>query len=224
MNPATLAALSPSYAATADIPVLIDDVKSLEDFHVTRCTYFTIDAGAAVDDWVALLRGRGIPFLLLGVSAVIFRPELDVARFEDPDQIDSLFHRIEQIGGVVVETAHIWLPNELFGEHAARAKSPGDDHNPLDRGALWRVSLPLFQSALKFQKEVITLEQFTEDCRLLMSAERSPLAHTPKEWRVFHEWSQAQIEAARLHYQEQKKDPERQVLDWRDEYGELRSG
>jgi hypothetical protein len=62
--------LSPPYAGPYDIPVLIDDVKQYETFEMTRLSFFLIEVTTAVDDWVAILRERGIPFLLFGPSAV----------------------------------------------------------------------------------------------------------------------------------------------------------
>jgi hypothetical protein len=206
-----------------DIPVLIDDVKSLDGFNMTRCTFFTIDAEAAVDDWVALLRGRGIPFLLMGLSALIHRPEVDVRRFSESDQIDSLFNRIEQSGGLVVESGHIWLPNEMFGMYGKETKHRSPNDPAVQRGAVWRISVGLFQMALQFEREVFSSEQYTEDCLAALKAELPALEYSADESDVFRSWSAAQIEAARIQYYRQREEPGR-VLQWRDEHGEIHDG
>lgn len=79
------------------IPVLIDDVKKLGSFQMTRCTYFRIEVSAAVVDFVAALRGRGVPFAIFGATSVIDRPETRLETFESPQQIDELFEKIEAV-------------------------------------------------------------------------------------------------------------------------------
>lgn len=215
----------PPYPGPFDIPVLVDDVKHLEDFNMTRLTFFTIDATTAVDDWVALLRERGIPFLLLGLSPVIHRPIVAPTRFTSPGQIDELFKVIEDIEGLVVETAHIWLPNFLFEEDGGRWDlSPSGEGSGAMRGAVWRVSLGLFGKALLFQREVISGASFARQCRELMKSSVAPVEHSPEETAVFRVWSTAQIDAARSNFAQQREDPSRGVLDYLDESGHARAG
>ena len=96
----------PPYEGPYDIPVIVDDrPKRLDAFQMTRCTFFTIEATEAVDDWVAQLRVNDVPFLLLGVFAVIHRPDLEAARFSSPQQISSLFDKIEDTAGLVLRHA-----------------------------------------------------------------------------------------------------------------------
>ena len=216
--------LVPPYFGPYDIPVLLDDIKRLDDFSMARFSFFTIEAASAVDDWVALLRVRRIPFLLLGVSAVLHRPDLEVTHFTAPEQIDQLFDAIESVEGLVVETSHIWLPNFLFEERHDWVLSAGRENPATRRGAVWRISFGLFQRALQFQRETISPKRFVEECRELTAAAKAPAIHSPEETHAFLLWSQAQIEAARVNYAEQRDDPRRGVLQWLDKTGRIHAG
>lgn len=207
-----------------DIPVLIDDVKTLDAFAMSRCTYFSIDAEAAVDDWVTLLRSRGIPFLIMGVSTVIHRPEVDVLSFGTPDQIDSLFNRIEQTDDLIVETGHIWLPNEMFDDYRKRGKHRTNTTGSMARGAVWRISFDLFRQALRFERDLISSDQFILAGRSLLRENQLALSYSAEETQVFASWSAAQIEAARSHYYAQRADRDRGVLQWQDQSGAVHEG
>ena len=215
---------SPPYPGPFDIPVLLDDVKRLGDFNMTRFTFFRIEVTTAVDDWVAMLRERGIPFLLLGISPVVHRPDLETARFTSPEQIDQLFDAIEEIEGLVVETAHIWLPNFLFEDGGKWDLPPSGEDSGAMRGAVWRLSFRLFQKALLFQREAISAARFSEQCRELMKSPIVPVTHSPDETVAFHAWSGVQIDMARRNYVQQREDPSRGVLRWLDESAHTRAG
>jgi hypothetical protein len=118
----------PPYDGPYDVPVLVDDrPKRLGDFQMTRCTFFSVVATDAVDDWVARLRAEKVPFLLMGLFAVIHRPDLESARFTSPEQISALFDRIDDMEGLVVENAHIWLPNFLLEAAAGYGGAEGEE-------------------------------------------------------------------------------------------------
>lgn len=213
-----------STSDAVDFPVLIDDVKMLNEFNMTRCTVFTINAELADNDWVAQLRLRGIPFQLIGLTAVICRPEVDIPRFSDPTQIDSLFNRIEQSGELVVESGQLWIPNELFSSYASSSATQEGDHQELNRGEVWRATFGLIQRALKYQRELVNTAQFVGDCAALDDRGSAALTYSTVETEVFRNWSVGQIENARIHYQHQKEEPEFGVLQWRDAAGEVQDG
>jgi hypothetical protein len=240
----------PPYDGPYDVPVLVDDrPKRLGDFQMTRCTFFSVVATDAVDDWVARLRAEKVPFLLMGLFAVIHRPDLESARFTSPEQISALFDRIDDMEGLVVENAHIWLPNFLLeavgsggaessgesagagGKASARpAEAAGDKAGPggrrdvVDRGDLFRVSFPLFQRSLQFLGEVISAERFAEQVRELMEGGEPLLAPSPEEAATLHAWSAEQIDDARNNYFKQRDNPAQVVLPYRDEEGNIHEG
>lgn len=202
------------------IPVLIDDVKKLGDFQMTRCTYFRIEVSAVVVDFVAALRGRGVPFAIFGDTSVVDRPVTGLETFESPAQIDRLFDAIESVEDLIVETSLIWLPNELFADKPPLTDLRAEQDPALARGAVWRISRDLFRLALQFQRESISAEHFSESCRDLIADEPRSLLHSPVETEVLRAWSANQIEAARVNFKEQVME-QGLALDWRDEYGEV---
>jgi hypothetical protein len=239
----------PPYDGPYDVPVLVDDrPKRLGDFQMTRCTFFSVVATDAVDDWVARLRAEKVPFLLMGLFAVIHRPDLESARFTSPEQISALFDRIDDMEGLVVENAHIWLPNFLLeaagsggaessGESAgAGGKAAGEPagadgkkaslggRHDVERGDLFRVSFPLFQRSLQFLGEVISAERFAEQVRELMDGDEPLLAPSPEEAATLHAWSAEQIADARDNYFKQRDNPAQVVLPYRDEEGNIHEG
>jgi hypothetical protein len=203
--------LMPPYLGPYTIPILIDDVKQLESFNMTRGTFFTIDANGMGDDWVAILRSRWVPFLLLGVTASLHRPDLFHEKFRSAASIDRLFGRIEEVEGLVVESEHIWLPNILFDPHIEKY-SPKRKPVPLKRGAVWRVGFGLFQMALTFRDEVIEAGTYMERCRQLMELGQIEVSYSQEETDAYHAWSVEQIEAARKNFLQQREDPSRGVL------------
>jgi hypothetical protein len=194
----------PPYEGPYDIPVLVDR-EDLRQFDMTRCTYFAAQATEnTTEDWIADLRERGLPFLLLGATAVLHRPSLQKVEFETSGDIDNLFDGIEKLWGVVVETAHVWLPKYLL------------EHFGLERGAVLRLSYPLFRGALQFQRETMSEVRFRSLCDLATPDDLSP---SPTETLAFREWSARQIAAARANFERQRADADREVLDWFDDDG-----
>ena len=159
----------------------------------------------------------------MGISPVIYQPDGNSETFTSPASIDSLFDQIEKIEGLVVETSHIWLPNHLFTniDEEISSKTSG---GLTDRGSVWRVGFNLFQMALQFQLEVISAEQYSTECREHVGDEGYQVAPSPDETEVFREWSSNQIEDARQNYLEQRADPERGVLRYRDKRGQFHAG
>lgn len=211
------------------MPVLIDDVKHLGEgsFEMTRCTFFVIEVTGAVHDWVTDLRARRVPFLLFGPTAALHRPGAQLRRFLDATQIDAQFSAIEEIEGLVVETASIWLPNFVV-ESALGGRLVVEAG--VARGEVLRVRVPLFREALRFARDAIDAGSFVEACHALL-ADRAPgprgrteaVRHSPAESRAFRGWSRAQFQEAYANYLRQRVDG-RGVLRWRDARGRAHDG
>jgi hypothetical protein len=190
---------------------------------MTRCTFFVIEAAGAVHDWVADLRARRVPFLLFGLTPVLHRPDSRRRRFRDPESIDALFLAIEEVEGLVVETASLWLPN--FAVEAAFGRRLADEVG-VARGEVLRIRSPLLQEALRFSRDAIDAETFVEAtrARLEETAPRTRVVrHSAAESRAFREWSRAQFQEAHANYRRQRVDG-RGVLRWRDERGRAHEG
>ena len=212
--------LAPPYPGPYPIPILVDDVKQLGGFNMTRGTFFTIDASGMGDDWVAILRGQGVPFLLLGVTAVLHRPDLDHLLFDSAASIDDLFDRIESVEGLVVESEHIWLPNNLFDPHIGNY-SIGKKPIQLERGAVWRIGFGSFQMALTFRQEVIAADIYVERCWELIQAGQIEIGYSSEETAAFRAWSDEQFQAARKNFLQQREDPDKGVLAYVDQTGHV---
>jgi len=216
---------NPPYKGPYTIPVLIDDIKDLSadtrgdgsnlDFRMTRCTFFSIEAGQSKDDWYAALRQDKIPFLLLGIVPVLHRPNLQEIMFKSPEAISDLFDHIERVQELVVETSHIWLSNNLV------KACLGPENNTANRGKILRVGLALFRWALLFQEGLTTQLEFEMKCS---EAEvGADITYSPEESEVFKSWSSLQIKDAAKNYILQREDG-RGVLDWKDESGTWQKG
>lgn len=216
----TQSPILPPYPGPYTIPILIDDIKQLQDFNMTRGTFFTIDASGMGDDWVAMLRGQGVPFLILGITNVLHRPDLEYLFFTSTTLIDQLFDRIESVEGLLVESEFIWLPNILFDSQVS-SHSAGQTPAQLQRGAVWRIGFGLFQTALTFRQEVIPADTYTERCRQLIQSAQIEIEFSPDESDTFRSWSDEQFEAAKVNFLQQRDDPQRGVLDYVDRYGNV---
>jgi len=80
--------LVPPYPGPYTIPVLVDDVKQLRDFNMTRGSFFAIDASGMGDDWVAILRQAEVPFMILGLTNVLHRPDVENLLFDTAASIE----------------------------------------------------------------------------------------------------------------------------------------
>ena len=231
----------PPYDGPFTIPVLIDDLKDLSaesrgsstskfekarglpkkvdsppmDFKMTRCTFFSIEAGRSKDDWYAVLRQMQIPFLLLGEVPVLHRPDLLNVSFESTGQITKLFDQIEEVQDLVVENSHIWLSNHLVHE------ALDSETESRVRGKVLRIGIGLFRSALSYQEALINQRQFEEECRDARVG--ADIEYSMTESLVFQAWSAEQIEAAKENYILQKKDG-RGVLEYMGKDGNWQNG
>jgi hypothetical protein len=172
------------------------------------------------DDWVAMLRGQGVPFLILGVTNVLHRPDLESLLFDSATLIDRLFDRVESIEGLVVESEYIWLPNILFDPQVG-SYSAGQMPAQLQRGAVWRIGFGLFQTALTFRQEVIPAHTYIERCRQLIQSAQIEIVYSQGESDAFRSWSDDQFEAAKVNFLQQRDDPQRGVLDYLDRHGNV---
>ena len=210
----------PPYPGPYTIPILVDDVKQLRDFNMTRGSFFTIDPSGMGDDWVAILREREVPFLILGVTNVLHRPDMHNLLFDSAASIEHQFDQIEAVEGLVVESEFIWLPNFLFDPHIGYY-SAKEKPVQLERGAVWRIGFGLFQMAVTFLQEVIPADTYQERCWQMIQSGQVELGYSHEESDAFRTWSDMQFTEAREHFLEQRDDPKRGVLNYVDKSGQV---
>lgn len=172
------------------IPVILDDVKKYRDFEMARCTYFNIECDAPSPGWSMGPAERGIPFYLLGLTGVIWKPFGEKDFFDSVDLIDELFHAIEEDPSLYVDTNEVWLPNILFKPAA------------LKRGNVFRVRDDLFRAAYSFSADRISKEKFLSFCGSLVEGGRPAdvVRHSEKETETFRDWEKEQIRIAKDTY------------------------
>lgn len=169
------------------IPVMIDDVKDSADFHMSRCTYFSIASNLPSAE-VSLDPRMKIPSFMIGFTGVICRPSYRSVLFDKPKKISGLFERVERNENLYVDINDIWLPNYVF-----------DDKNR-KRSSVYRIGPELFKLAFNYQNEIISDKDFLKICK-----ERNLKAEfSPEETESFKIWGQKQIKHARKYY---KKNP-----------------
>jgi len=84
------------------IPVIADSLPRGSWNDLARCLYFTITAEDPGTDWFLRLGGFvNVPFLMLGLEGIIFRPiRPDAEEFTDPDLLDELIRVVEGLGAL----------------------------------------------------------------------------------------------------------------------------
>lgn len=172
------------------IPMVVDSLKDLEDFPLTRCIYYAaeVDEAATETGEPIDLKGLGVPLLMLGFAGIIYRPVGDQTRFSSAEAIEQTFDRIEADPRLYVRTRSIWLANTLL-----LVKGPPAEQC---RGAVFRIGRGLYFRALQFARGTVTREQF------VATAEdyASQVEHSPQETDAFARWAEMQVDKARNAY------------------------
>jgi hypothetical protein len=182
------------------IPITIDDMKQLPGVKLTRCSYFTVECDKPSPDWVLEFGRRSIPFLMTGLSGIIYRPLSRKSLFVSPKQIENLFNAIEKSNRLNVGTADVWIPNALIKPllHKCKLKP---------RGITFRVRYRFFLSALEFRTGKLDLKRFMKLSRKTPNA----VTFSFKEHIAFTTWREKQIDLARKQYPKSAK----LVLQWK---------
>ncbi|MBW8041340.1 MAG: hypothetical protein FVQ85_15250 [Planctomycetes bacterium] len=136
------------------VPIVIDDVKRLKTFSMSRCIYFSIECDSPSPGWTLRIRNRKIPFLLVALSGIILEP-IDGGLFRTPDKLEQLFENIEKDSdeGIYVDTNDLWIPNFIF------------DRKNLKPGSVYRVAFKLFKAAYDFRNQILSQQEYVGQCK-----------------------------------------------------------
>ena len=83
------------------IPVILDDIRKYDRCYMSRCTYFIMESDLSVEsnalspNWMLVMQALNVPFYLLGLSGIIWKPLGDSYVFDSPDSIRDLFDAID---------------------------------------------------------------------------------------------------------------------------------
>ena len=109
--------------------------------------------------------------------------------FRSPDEIAALFEEVEANPGLSIEIEDLWIPVSWL----SRGREP-------ERGDVFRLRLPLFQTAYRFRIEDISQQDFLHTTEWTGS-----VSYSAEETAAFRAWAQGTIQDAVAVY---PKDPE----------------
>jgi len=175
------------------IPVIIDSIKR-SGAPLTRCSYFSIECDEPAADWNLTIEDKSYPFLMLGLSGVIYAAA-DGGPFTSPRKIEDLFGGVENDPRLFVDSHDIWLPSGLFENFGVGIFA---------RQSLFRIGLELFRLALEHRNSRLTTDHFINRA-LGLAAENSgskrggseAVAYSETETLAFKTWVQSIISETR---------------------------
>lgn len=175
------------------IPVLAESFKVEPEFKMVRCIYFSIECDTPMPGWhLSLNEQIDIPFIMLGLSGIIYQPIGSTGGFDDYNKINTLFDTIEKEPGIYIDTNDIWLPNNLFTEITGEKV----------KGHIFRISFDLFVNAWQYRNDRITLSEFEKYCN---KTNNKMINTSEKETQAFNDWWKELIEETRRQYHESEK-------------------
>lgn len=143
------------------VPVFLDSAQASEG--LSRCFYFHIEVDETLDVWGLRLGGTSFPFLMIGLTGILYQPADGGDEFTSPDQIASLIALVEEIEGRFVEISYLWLPSKLLGVAEAH------------RNEAFRVGIPLFTLGVRYRNGGIESPAFIDRAlSLRQEVRRSP--------------------------------------------------
>jgi len=167
----------------ASIPVIVDSVKQLDNFRMTRCTYLSIENDTPSPDWTL---NNELPFMLNTLSGIIMEP-FGGGEFVDVGLIDDLFNQIQDTYEFFIGINDLWLPNIIF---PLKKYSQGD---------VFRIDTALFKVAYLYNNGRISDDEYMEKC-LHLKEEVPLILFSEVETAAFTRWAERQIDAAKQAY------------------------
>ena len=157
------------------IPMIVDDVKTQNNFEMTRLNYFSIETVDYLEELTIKHGDLELPATVINLQGVI-TSTIKKTPFLSWEEIDALFDSIDDTEALFVDTNDVWLPNILFSKK-------------LKRGDLIRISPELFRLAIAYRSDSISYDDFISSSVDLSS----DIMTSPEEEAAFREWSQHQI-------------------------------
>lgn len=175
------------------IPVQIDSIKEMEDFHRTRCTYYRVE----LEDGYVFRKTRYLlnssAFFAAGVSwAALAGPVLLGGKEEDlfltPELITQTIDSLHDNEKLSLDMGYLWIPNSMF-QKAARGVA-------IREGDVYRLSLSYFRYCYRFTIGKINDEEWLNPKKRF----REPIQPSPEETAAFRLWRQKQIDISHDNY------------------------
>jgi hypothetical protein len=161
-----------------DVPVQVES-PSRSFFPMVRCTYLSIECDDPLAGWNIVMNGASNPFLLLGLSGIIYAP-FGAPSFESVQLLSDLFDQFEDKAGLLINFDDLWLPPFLFSRE-------------IHVGDVYRLGYDLFLWAYSFRNGRQSLERFLGTAERM----RELVFFSEIETKVFVEWSEQQAALAK---------------------------
>jgi hypothetical protein len=155
---------------------------------MVRCSYFTIECDIPIPDWTLTLKNSKIPFFVIGLSGIVFRPLGNEYIFETQKLITDFFRSVEKNKDLFIDSNYIWIPDFLFDFE-------------LKRGDVYRLTDLLFIAAYKFRKGKINQRPYLAFCQ----DSKKLSIYSAKETSAFRQWQKQIIDTARRQYPKNSK-------------------
>jgi len=152
---------------------------------MTRASYFYIEATEPLSPVPVDQNELGIRVLPLEFSGVITGPLGGAETFDDPDQIDEVFERVEEGGALYVDFDDIWIPNTLF------EKTPR-------RGDVFRVPADLFAQLYPLCRDDAAVSPDLD----ALDADAGCMTFSERETGAFARWSGGIVGHAKAYHKE----------------------
>jgi len=182
-----------------EIPITVDGVyrdanSPLQLDDLSRCVFFSFVSDDPSPGWLLEVGTQFIPFFMLGIHGILYQPHLGKPEFQSLNDLDDLINTLEGLpGDIAVETGIIWVPTKWLDQ--AYQDSPKLQENRLlpQRGDVFRIEYKLFTDLWRVSDGRAILKDI-EIANEKVSKPSPPLLRfSPRETRVFAEWTEAQF-------------------------------
>ncbi len=164
------------------IPLIVDDVKDLPDFPMTRLNYFSVETLDYLSELMISHSSLEMPVIVIDLQGVITSTR-DHSIFSSKELIQSLIDSIDDTEELFVDINDVWLPNIIL-------------RKKLERGDLIRIPKELFRLALAYRSDNMPYKDFLSSAAVFSrEIEESEL-----EEKAFKEWASEQIRFAKKIY------------------------
>lgn len=161
------------------IPVMVDACKDLDEFKMTRVTYFYVESIEPSDRILYDIGQLEFPVISLEFTGIVYKPLGLGEYFDLPELIEDYFQGVEKSEFLYVDSDNLWIPNRLF---------PSTPH----RGEVFRINSRLFTKIYRLCKD----DAFLDDRTVRFSAPAGDVLFSEDETKAFKQWSEGIIKNA----------------------------
>ena len=176
------------------IPIITDAIRNIDGSNMVRCTYFSIQSDHPAPGWTLtpVTTEASPSMILLNFEAILVGPPQYSDIFRDDKDIAAMYDFIEKHEELFVDINDIWVPHEWF------------DHEKIDQGLVYRITLETFQWCWKLRNDVIASESFRNLAEQQKDPE-PPLRYSEIETRAFKSWTENQMSHSQQIYHDNRE-------------------